>query len=162
MSQAVEAYAQFSFDTDEGYQQGLVNVLANLESNPNVTPDTREEVLLKTRVFYFNRLTSHSLTIDEAKTIEHSRVLAQSQVTAASSLPPHEAGVALPSSAESTLQDQGAADTRDTRVLTLAELQYLIQTNQVDQIPNNKKIPDALNSAPPSESKSVAPKKPWE
>jgi len=39
-------------------------------------------------------------------------------------------------------------DTRmpdERRVLTFAELQELIETGRVDQIPNNKAIPDALN-----------------
>lgn len=33
----------------------------------------------------------------------------------------------------------------ETRVLTFAELQQLIETGKVDQIPNNKVIPEAIN-----------------
>jgi len=35
--------------------------------------------------------------------------------------------------------------TQDTRILTFAELQALIESGREDQIPNNKVIPDALN-----------------
>ena len=38
-----------------------------------------------------------------------------------------------------------APPTDEQRVLTFAELQELIETGRVDQIPNNKAIPDALN-----------------
>lgn len=68
----------------------------------------------------------------------------------------------------------------ENRVLTFAELKELIETGNVDKIPNNKIIPERLNvshldiafiaelvtpclqDAAPSESTATARKKPWE
>jgi len=49
-----------------------------------------------------------------------------------------------------------------TRVLTFGELKELIESGNVDKIPNNKIIPEKLNDALPSQSTAPTKKKPWE
>lgn len=48
------------------------------------------------------------------------------------------------------------------RTLTFAELQSLIEQGKMDEIPNNKHIPDTINEAVPSHSSAPQRKKPWE
>lgn len=43
------------------------------------------------------------------------------------------------------------SDGDESRILTFAELQELIELGKVDQIPNNKVIPDKLNVCFPNE-----------
>jgi len=64
------------------------------------------------------------------------------------------------SSQQSTAEQSNGDE--ETRVLTFAELKELIETGNVDKIPNNKIIPEGLNEATPSESTAALPKKPWE
>jgi len=52
--------------------------------------------------------------------------------------------------------------TDENRILTLAELKELIESGNLDKIPNNKIIPETLNDAPPSQSTAPTKKKPWE
>jgi hypothetical protein len=64
---------------------------------------------------------------------------------------------------EVSLKSSPASATDDkNRVLSFAELKELIETGNVDKIPNNKIIPEGLNDAPPSQSTAPARKKPWE
>ena len=51
----------------------------------------------------------------------------------------------LPLTSTETDTRMPAPPTDEQRVLTFAELQELIETGRVDQIPNNKAVPDALN-----------------
>jgi hypothetical protein len=68
---------------------------------------------------YFTRITGSTITMDEAREYE------------------------LSSTTQST---KGAAEPNDeNRVLTFAELKELIETGNVDKIPNNKIIPERLN-----------------
>lgn len=48
-------------------------------------------------------------------------------------------------SSSSPSASSSTAASHDTRTLTFAELQELIETGKVDQIPNNKLIPEAFN-----------------
>lgn len=52
--------------------------------------------------------------------------------------------ISLRSMAEQEAEKSAPLDD-ESRVLTFAELQELIETGKVDQIPNNKIIPEALN-----------------
>jgi len=112
-----------------------------------------------------SRLTGNSITMDKAREFEHSL-----QPTNASSIVP-------PIPPTSSFSPDNADE---TRTLTFAELKELIETGKVDQIPNNKVIPEALNvsaatfpnrndvqsiffqDASPSDSTVPVRKKPWE
>ncbi|KAF5384340.1 hypothetical protein D9615_003380 [Tricholomella constricta] len=146
-SNPLESYANYPFASDETYQQGLASLIAGgaLEGNP--TSEVKDEILRRTRVFYFNRVTGHSISMDEAREYEFS--------LRATNQEPEDDSTAH-SSKEPT------ANSDETRVLTFAELQELIESGKVDQIPNNKVIPERLNDAPPSQSTAPARKKPWE
>ena len=102
------------------------------------------------------RVKGYALTLEEARAYDLS--LSPSDVTADSGPP--------------TEDDQNC-------VLTFAELKELIETGNVDKIPNNKIIPEGLNvryrgfvlreseltllqDAPPSQSTAPSRKKPWE
>ncbi|KAF8173690.1 hypothetical protein BJ912DRAFT_931819 [Pholiota molesta] len=51
---AVKAYAEYQFDTDETYQQGLASILAGGTIDPTASAEVQEEMIRRTRVFYFN------------------------------------------------------------------------------------------------------------
>ena len=120
-------------------KQGLASILATGALDPNASPDVKEEIIRRTRVFYFNqcapslqfceglrmiccpRITGNSITIDEARDYERGD---EGQPSASAS--------------------NSAADD-ETRVLTFAELKELIESGKVDQIPNNKVIPEKIN-----------------
>ncbi|KAF8960932.1 hypothetical protein BDZ97DRAFT_1277065 [Flammula alnicola] len=136
---ALKAYESYPFASDETYQQGLASILTGGTLDPNSSLEVHEEMVRRTRVFYFNKITGNTITMDEALDYENS--LRQS----------------------SARRDEAAASADDeNRVLTFAELKELIETGNVDKIPNNKVIPEGLNDAPPSESTAPARKKPWE
>ncbi|KAF9467203.1 hypothetical protein BDZ94DRAFT_1249839 [Collybia nuda] len=143
-STPLELYASYPFATDETYQQGLASLIAGGALDGDPPPDIKDEILRRTRVFYFNRVTGNSILMDEARDYELSH--RESNDTGAGVI--------------SQPMDESTPD--ETRVLTFAELQELIETGKVDQIPNNKIIPEAINDATPSESKTPARKKPWE
>jgi len=84
-------------------------------------------------VFYFNRVLGGSITIEQAREYE-----------------------------ASLKSDPASATNDETRVLSFAELKELIETGNVDKIPNNKVIPEGVNDAPPSQSIAPTRKKPWE
>ncbi|KIM41385.1 hypothetical protein M413DRAFT_445404 [Hebeloma cylindrosporum] len=138
-AEALHLYGSYPFDTDETYQQGLASILGGGKLDPNSPEDLKEEMVRRTRVFYFNRITGSTITMDEAREYELSLLSSTSQSTK---------GVVEPN--------------EEDRVLTFAELKELIETGNVDKIPNNKIIPERLNDAPPSESTATARKKPWE
>ncbi|KAF8916570.1 hypothetical protein CPB85DRAFT_1288634 [Mucidula mucida] len=50
----------------------------------------------------------------------------------------------------------------EPQTLTFAQLQTLIESGRVDEIPNNKPISGVLNDDPPSQSTASVRKKPWE
>ncbi|KAF8062178.1 hypothetical protein FPV67DRAFT_1507419 [Lyophyllum atratum] len=143
----LESYANYSFASDETYQQGLASLIAGgaLEGNP--TPEAHDEILRRTRVFYFNRVTGNSLSMDEARNYEYA--LRGTRTEEEPNAPPNP-------------PEQPIINSDETRILTLTELQELIESGRIDQIPNNKVIPELLNDAPPSQSVSPARKKPWE
>ncbi|KAF8805607.1 hypothetical protein BYT27DRAFT_7169151 [Phlegmacium glaucopus] len=136
---SIGAYGAYPFSSDEIYQQGLASILAGNTLDANSPPEVREELERRTRVFYFNKITGSSITINEARDYELS--LAASTVDSA---------------------QPGSQDIDENRVLTFAELKELIESGNVDNIPNNKIIPEALNDAPPSQSTAPTKKKPWE
>jgi len=105
--------------------------------DPNALSEVDEETLLKAKVFYFNRVTGRCITIEQVK--QHAQEV-------------------------STVSEPASESEGDSqpRILTFAELQDLIESGKADHIPNNKIISDELNKNPPSESKAVARKKPWE
>jgi len=145
---SLESYANYPFATDVTYQQGLVSLIAGgaLEGNP--TPEAKDEILRRTRVFYFNRVTGSTLSMDDARDYEYSLRAENAEEKV--------------DTAAMTSAEQPATDKDETRVLTFTELQELIESGRLDQIPNNKVIPELLNDAPPSQSNTPARKKPWE
>ena len=140
LTQLLERYGSYPFDTDEAYKQGLASLLAEGIIGSNQLSEVQEEALRRTRVFYFNSITGSKLSVDDVRDYERSRRN-------------REVGAGT---------DESAKSADETRILTFAELQELIETGKVDQIPNNKTIPDALNVAPPSNSTAPVRKKPWE
>ncbi|KAJ6464153.1 hypothetical protein C8R47DRAFT_73547 [Mycena vitilis] len=143
----LHVYASFPFSSDEEYQNGLASILAGGALDNDPPEDIREEILRRTRVFYFNRVTGNTITMDEAREFE--------QAQKAHS---HAGDASL--SAAVPLHDTAAST--EPVVLSFAQLQALIEAGKADQIPNNKIIPDELNDAAPSESAAVVRKKPWE
>jgi len=138
----IEAYGAYPFSSDATYQQGLASILAAGTLDVNSPPGVREELERRTRVFYFNKITGSSITMNEARDYELSLHTSTSTVN------------------DAQVVNSPAAD--ENRVLTLAELKELIESGNMDKVPNNKIIPETLNEAPPSQSTAPAKKKPWE
>ncbi|KXN88438.1 hypothetical protein AN958_07344 [Leucoagaricus sp. SymC.cos] len=138
-------------------KQGLTSILANSSLDNNAPTEEKEEMLKRTRVFYFNKTTGNTLTLEEVKSYEQSsskKTPSQpSELT--TSLTPATALEPAPAS------EQAEGD-EEPRVLTFAELKELIESGRLDEIPNNKTIPNALNEASPSQSTAERRKKPWE
>ncbi|KAG7442865.1 uncharacterized protein BT62DRAFT_954313 [Guyanagaster necrorhizus] len=129
----LQQFFEYPFEIDQTYQQGLAGILAN---NPSNT------VLLNTRVFYFNRLTGSSITVADVLAYK------EQSASASESVPP---------------SNSAANDSKEQpNVLTFAQLQELIESGRLDEIPNNKTISGELNSAPPSQSAVSVRRKPWE
>ncbi|KAF9453314.1 hypothetical protein P691DRAFT_771494 [Macrolepiota fuliginosa MF-IS2] len=148
----LDEYNAYPFDTDQIYQQGLASILANGALANSPSTEEQEEILRRTRVFYFNKTTGNSITLDEARAHEQSLQQRTSQPLAPNPISP-----------ETELETGPAtAQPEEPRVLTFAELKDLIEARRIDQIPNNKIISSALNEAPPSQSTAQTRRKPWE
>ncbi|KAG5637210.1 hypothetical protein H0H81_005373 [Sphagnurus paluster] len=137
----LERFAAYQFDSDETYQQGLASLIDGGAFSGNPTPENKEECRLL-------KLSRCSVTGND---ITSEQVLA------------YELSLRKPSDvALSESTSIFASHSHEARNLTLAELQEMIETGRVDQIPNNKVIPERFNDAPPSHSIAPARKKPWE
>ncbi|KAF9224690.1 hypothetical protein BS17DRAFT_778812 [Gyrodon lividus] len=143
LAEALNQFYSYPFSSDEVFQQGLSGILAH-ESMNEMPDNDRLELILTTRVFYFNRATGHNLSLEDV----------QVHFTADLNGPPQNGN-------EHT-QVSWEADEGETRKLTLTELKSLIEQGKTEDIPNNKSIPDTLNDATPSRSNAPLRKKPWE
>ncbi|KAI0926511.1 hypothetical protein AcW1_002514 [Taiwanofungus camphoratus] len=143
-------FAAYPFSTDPMYQQGLAGILESGALNGK-SEDEKTEILRRSQVFYFNRITGHSITVDDIVRSEQS--LGETVPAAAI------AAVAPSGTPPATTSD---SDGSEIRTLTFAELKALIEQGNTDQIPNNRVIPNELHQAAPSESKAGMRKKPWE
>ncbi|KAJ7151403.1 hypothetical protein C8R43DRAFT_1005030 [Mycena crocata] len=146
VAEVLRLYGAYPFSSDDEYQSGLASILAGgaLENNP--PEDIKEEILRRTRVFYFNRVTGNTLSMDAAREYEH----AKEKTGSTDPFPIPEFSAA------------DSASPGDSEVLSFAQLQALIEAGKADLIPNNKIIPEDLNDAPPSTSAAPVRKKPWE
>ncbi|KAI9428434.1 hypothetical protein H4582DRAFT_1878862 [Lactarius indigo] len=145
-------YARYSFADDQSYQAGLSTLYAS-GALDDLSDETKEDLLRKSRVFYFNQAHGCDISESDAKQVEVEGVgvnRAPWQITDMVSFS------ADRRSAPEVPTAQAA------RTLTFAELQALIDQGKTDEIPNNKHIPDALNDAAPSQSSAPQRKKPWE
>ncbi|KAI0744557.1 hypothetical protein C8Q76DRAFT_606262 [Earliella scabrosa] len=136
-------FLAYGFATDPEYQEGLAGIISSgtLEGR---TEQEKAEILLRSEVFYFNRVAGPSITLDEA------REARSSQVVTGDSHEPAATSTAV----------EGAKE--EPQTLTFAQLKALIEQGRTDEIPNNKVIPDTLSSESPSESRAEVRRKPWE
>jgi len=104
-------------------KQGLADLLAR-DVLSGKTEVEKAEIILRTQLFYFNRVTGQNLT---AKDIRSYQDTTDSQHFTENMDP------------SPTYRDG------ETRPLTFAELKTLIEQGKTDGIPNNKVIPDTLS-----------------
>ncbi|KAH9968089.1 hypothetical protein BC827DRAFT_469159 [Russula dissimulans] len=137
-------YAAHSFEDDQAYQAGL-STLYSSGALDGLSGEAKEDLLRRSRVFYFNQANGHNISESDAKQVEeqHARVHSIQEVASGRTVFP-DPGVETP------------------KTLTFAELQALVEQGRTDDIPNNRHIPDAINEAPPSQSNAPQRKKPWE
>ncbi|KAG1835460.1 hypothetical protein EV424DRAFT_1308339, partial [Suillus variegatus] len=140
---ALRSFFTFPFSSDEVYQQGLADLLAH-GALSGKTDSEKVEIILRTQLFYFNRVAGQHLTVEDVRSHQNTMDIQNLTVT-------------MDLSASSSDSGDG-----ETRMLTFAELTMLIQQGKTDNIPNNKVIPETLNDAPPSTSIALVRKKPWE
>ncbi|KAJ7130311.1 hypothetical protein C8R44DRAFT_775308 [Mycena epipterygia] len=146
----LQQYASYPFSSDDEYQNGLASIIAGGALDNNPPEDIREEILRRTRVFYFNRVTGNAITMDEAREYEQSQMKHRDSALAAEDPSP------------GSLTGDTILGDAEPVVLSFAQLQALIEAGKADQIPNNKIIPEDLNDAAPSASAAAVRKKPWE
>ncbi|KAJ7764586.1 hypothetical protein DFH07DRAFT_811715 [Mycena maculata] len=143
----LELYASYPFTFDDDYQNGLATIIAGGALDNDPPEEIRDEILRRTRVFYFNRVTGNAITMDEAREYELS----------------HKTDGARPdTTSPAATAEPISPDDAEPVVLSFAQLQALIEAGKEDQIPNNKVIPDDLNDAAPSASAAPVRRKPWE
>ncbi|KAJ7507154.1 hypothetical protein B0H11DRAFT_193103 [Mycena galericulata] len=148
----LELYASYPFNSDEEYQNGLASIIAGGALDNDPPEDIKEEILVRTRVFYFNRVTGNAITMDEAREYEHSHKAADGAL----------ADPLVAQASASVEQPTSPVGDREPVVLSFAQLKALIEAGKEHLIPNNKIIPDALNDAVPSASAAPVRRKPWE
>ncbi|KAH9974279.1 cytochrome P450 [Lactifluus volemus] len=110
-------YAAHSFADDQGYQAGLTTLHAS-GALDGLSGEAKEDLLRRSRVFYFNQTHGYNISESDAKEVEAERSRNQSIIESAAETP---------------------------RTLTFAELQTAIEQGKIAEIPNNKHIPDVLN-----------------
>ncbi|TFK25412.1 hypothetical protein FA15DRAFT_590471 [Coprinopsis marcescibilis] len=150
VSSSLQQYAAYPFALDDTYQQGLASILAGGVLNGDATAEVKDEILRRTRVFYFNKTTGNDLSMDEARAYELSLQGAQLHASEA------DTASELATSQNLTTSEE------EPRVLTFAELKELIESGKTDQIPNNKIIPEKFSEEAPSQSTAQVRRKPWE
>ncbi|KAA1474442.1 hypothetical protein DENSPDRAFT_882804 [Dentipellis sp. KUC8613] len=136
LADPAKLYAEYPFGSDEVFQQGLSSILSS-GTLSRAEGESDEDILRRAKLFYFKRVTGYDVSETDARVAEQS-------------LPPPQAEAAQIVTEE------------EPQHLTFAQLKELIEQGKTDEIPNNKKIPDALNTAAPSEAKEQPRKKPWE
>ncbi|KAF7319557.1 hypothetical protein HMN09_00295300 [Mycena chlorophos] len=157
---ALEQYASFPFDDDDEYQNGLDSLIAGGVLDNNPPEDIKQEILRRTRVFYFNQVTNQELSLDAVREYE----LAHAAVPAAPPRPEPEPEAPAPVPPPTAIPNGAMTDASDSEpvVLSFAQLKALIEAGKEDEIPNNKVIPDGLNDEAPSMSAAPVRRKPWE
>ncbi|KAG9313718.1 hypothetical protein JVU11DRAFT_6068 [Chiua virens] len=140
----LDQFHTFPFSSNEPFQQGLSGILAQV-STDEMPELERLELILKTKVFYFNRVTGHNIGLEDVRA-DHTADL----------------NSFLTQSGDERNQVPSDASHGETRTLTFAELKNLIEQGKTDNIPNNKIILDTLNDGVLSKSTAPLRKKPWE
>lgn len=146
------AYAGYSFADDQSYQAGL-STLYTSGALDGLSDEAKEDLLRKSRVFYFNQVHGWNLSESDAKQLEG----VGGDRTPSDIISSSADRRSIPDATGAVPEGPVAA-----RTLTFTELQALIEQGKTDEIPNNKHIPNTLNDAPPSQSSAPQRKKPWE
>jgi len=146
----LQLFAVYPFSADSLYQEGVESiVLSGVLAGKS--QDEQETILLQSRIYFFNRMTGHSLSVDDVR---------RSGILSRASEDPVCESAASTSAGPSTSGTEDSSS--ETRTLSFAELKELIEQGQTDQIPNNRVIPNELSPEKPSESQGAMRKKPWE
>jgi hypothetical protein len=115
-------------------QKGLEAILSKRdESNPDA--QAMSAIVRQAKVFYFNQyVSSYCVTQFIAKRLAAS--VTGNNITA--------------EEVQAYEKARPAESSAEKRILTFAELQQLIEAGKLDEIPNNKHIPDGLSVSSPS------------
>lgn len=151
----LQQFALYPFDTDAAYKKGLESILTGAAE-----ASSKDELELRARVFYFNRLTGHSIAVEHARQVTFRSSKEKAVINDPDEKTPSDllnVEVPLPSS-----QSSSRSEDDEARILTFAEIQELISSGRMAEIPNNKVIPDGLNDATPGMSTAPVREKPWE
>ncbi|KIL66060.1 hypothetical protein M378DRAFT_23600 [Amanita muscaria Koide BX008] len=146
----LQQFALYPFDTDAAYKKGLESILTGAAE-----ASSKDELELRARV-----LTGHSIAVEHARQVTFGSSKEETVVSDPDEKTPSDllnVEVPLPSS-----QSSSRSEDDEARILTFAEIQELISSGRVAEIPNNKVIPDGLNDATPSMSTTPVREKPWE
>ncbi|KAK7460989.1 hypothetical protein VKT23_008916 [Stygiomarasmius scandens] len=123
-------------------------------------------MLRQIKVFFFNRVTGNSLTPEQVETYENE---INGSIQAVTSPIPAEMSTTSTNTEQVTMSPSAGEtsqaptpNSEEPQILTFAQIRALIESGNIDQIPNNKQIPENLNEATPSQSATPTRKKPWE
>jgi len=145
-AEALTAFRQYDFDSDQAFGAGLRTILESMP--PETDQPSRQRAELAAKVFYFNRVTGSNVEVGDVSQPEN---LPDDPTIAADS-----ASAAL--SSRTTIQPEDDAPYPPS----FARLAELITSNQTDLIPNNELIPDRVEEGAGSASTQEARRKPWE
>ncbi|KAJ3492018.1 hypothetical protein NLI96_g268 [Meripilus lineatus] len=138
---ALQEFFKYPFETDEVYKQGLAGIVDSSVFQDK-SKEEQEEVHLRSRVFYFQKVTGTVVDIEDVRRCRASESISQ-----------HTSNQPIPNASREEEQPT---------TLTFAQLKELIEQGKTDQIPNNRTIPNDLHTGSPSVSTATVRLKPWE
>ena len=125
-------------------KQGLGDLVKTADFEQK-TAEEKESVLVRARVFYFNRF-AIIFTVPSTRLLTRLRHrITSSNITVEdvqSTAVPSVADASASSSEEQATPSEGVSE---PHILSFAELKELIEQGKTDQIPNNRTIPETLN-----------------
>ncbi|KDQ12527.1 hypothetical protein BOTBODRAFT_417895 [Botryobasidium botryosum FD-172 SS1] len=151
-SSAYEGFNSYDFASDETFQQGLSSIIGPIQEGGGSVDDS---TVGRAKAFYFSKVTGQDISWDG--------YLAWREAN----------GLGTPSSAHPTQEPEpkttdpsvstGSGGMDDAPLpMSFSAIAELISTGNLHLVPNNKLIPDGLNSQEPSKPQQKVPRKPWE
>jgi len=134
--------------------------LCSIVQTGTLKDDERDALVGRAKAFYFSRLTGENLTWEGYLTY-----LAASggpDPTPTPSTTAEAPGTAKPELDSTKDVLQGTNSTVEEKTLSFSQIQELIASGRVDEIPFNRRIPEEISPEEPSRPLEALRKKPWE
>ncbi|KDQ10473.1 hypothetical protein BOTBODRAFT_47000 [Botryobasidium botryosum FD-172 SS1] len=151
-------FSAYDFASDETFQQGLSPIIRPVQEAGG---SVDENIIGRAKAFYFSKVTGQEISWDGYLAWRETNGLGAQQ----RSVPPsaaHSTHELEPKTADPS-NSTGSVGMDDAPLpMSFTAIAQLINTGNLHLIPNNKLIPDGLNSQEPSKPQQKAPRKLWE